>query len=575
METTRRIVTSDENMEQQMGRRVFDDFIRSCMFQTIDSSDDSDFYEVPNSEWISKYTRKGAESFGFKNRNFQTGILDDTSHHKVIMKSAQMGVSEIMARDTVCRLCKYDRTKALYTLPTDSDVGIFSDTRVRPIFEDSPYIVRWSAKGTDNLGRKQVKNSFLILRGSWDVRLAQMMDIDFLYLDEFDRHKQDIVGSLRARMDGSDYRYETDYSTPTVDNFGIHKLFLETDQKEWFVTCDRCGEQYFLTEENIMFYEEDEAREEPYFGCLKCKCKLNRHIGEWKPTTKGNPAMSGYHISQAMSPTRSAGAILHTKETSQIEADYWNYCWGLPYKGTADGSLGEIDYDTLIGSHLMDYSPHYLSGKTVMAIDWGLPWSWAEIRWVPEGSRNGIILWVECFQSNNPDDHPDRMIDLAREARVDMVMADIGYSDTRGYRLEQALGDIFWQVASNSTGVIEPKFNLANHHVVCFKERILRRHFVLLQNKRLSLPVDNEKIRFSKEVDMQTRVEKWIEHHNAVKFRRNREGVVEMISVSGQQDHLALTSSYCDLGFEYIIKHSSSKQQRQSRKVRVHRLGGR
>ena len=570
IETDRRIITSDENIEQQMQGRIVEDFVRSCILQVIDSADDSEFYEVSNSEWVAKYTRLGLSPFGYKKREYQPQIIDDESHHKVIMKSAQMGISEIMARDCICKLCKNDRTKALYTLPTDSDVGIFSDTRVRPVFEDSPYITRWSGKGTDNLGRKQVKNSFLILRGSWDVRLAQMMDIDFLYLDEFDRHKPGIIGSLRARMDGSDYRYETDYSTPTVENFGIHKLFLDTDQKEWFVTCSRCGEQQFLIEEHIMYFEEDEAHIEPYFGCLRCKNRLNKNVGVWKPTAEGHPSMSGYHISQAMSATISAADIVHKKATSQIEADYWNYTWGLPFIGSSDGSSGPIEYAAMVGKHKLDYTAHTLAGKTIMSIDWGLPWSWAEIRWIPEGSNDAQITWIECFHSANPDDHPDRMIDLARESRADMVMADIGYSDTRGYRLEQALGDIFWQVASNSKGVIEPKFSLSNHHVVCFKERIVRRHFVLLENGRLYLPVDNDKIKFTKDGPLMTRVEKWIEHHNAIGFRKNRAGDQEM-TVSGQ-DHLTLTSAYCDLAFEYILSNTASQRQ-QSRRVRVHRIG--
>jgi hypothetical protein len=281
--------------------------------------------------------------------------------------------------------------------------------------------------------------------------------------------------------------------------------------------------------------------------------------------------MSGYHISQAMSATISAADIVHKKATSQIEADYWNYTWGLPFRGSSDGSSGPIDYETMIGKHKLDYTAHILAGKTIMSIDWGLPWSWAEIRWIPEGSNDAQIIWIECFQSANPDDHPDRMIDLARESRADMVMADIGYSDTRGYRLGQALGDIFWQVASNSKGVIEPKFSLSNHHVVCFKERIVRRHFVLLENGRLSLPIDNDKIKFTKDGQLMTRVDKWIEHHNSIGFRKNRAGDQEM-TVSGQ-DHLTLTSAYCDLAFEYILLNATASQRQQSRKVKIKRIG--
>jgi hypothetical protein len=102
---------------------------------------------------------------------------------------------------------------------------------------------------------------------------------------------------------------------------------------------------------------------------------------------------------------------------------------------------------------------------------------------------------------------------------------------------------------------------------VCFKERILKRHFVLLKNRRVFLPRDTEKIRFSKDKHL-TRVEKWIEHHKSIKIRKDRDGVEEMVK-SGQ-DHLALTSAYCDIIFEYIIKMVTAKKS--TRKVRIHRM---
>lgn len=554
MSVEKRIVTYDENVEKQMQGRVFEDYVRECMINALDTTDDASFYSIDNSEWVSKYTYKGAEHFGYKKRAFQIAILNDDSHHRVIQKSAQMGVSEIMARECICKLCKIDRTKALYTLPTDSDVGIFSDTRIKPIFEDSPSISKW-ARGTDNLGRKQIRNSFLIMRGSWDVRLAQMMDIDFLYLDEFDRHKPGIIGSLRARMDASVHRYETDYSTPTVKGYGINYLFADTDQKEWFVTCPVCGAEQFMTEEHILFRPDDGDRRDGYFGCLhkKCAAPLERYEGIWKPTAKGKVLMSGYHVSQAMSPSKSAQDILDTKSDAVLEQDYWNYTWGLPFSGSSDNSIDSVKYNKLYGDFTLN--PKVRSGGlAIMGIDWGKPWSWAEIRTIDLEEKTSKIVWIECFKSDDPDMHSERMIDLARESEACMVVADIGYSDSRGYKLKQNLGDIFWEVASNSTGIIEPKYNRKNHHIVCFKERIIKRHFVLLNNKKIFLPShDSIGIDFGKETRI-TRTAAWVKHHKNISIRKNRDGNDEM--VLKEPNHLVLTSAYTDLAFEFLTRKS-------------------
>ncbi|MFA5037384.1 MAG: hypothetical protein WC479_09445, partial [Candidatus Izemoplasmatales bacterium] len=86
---------------------------------------------------------------------------------------------------------------------------------------------------------------------------------------------------------------------------------------------------------------------------------------------------------------------------------------------------------------------------------------------------------------------------------------------------------------------------------------------------RIYLPQDSEKIKFGKDKS-KTRVEMWLEHHKNIKIRKNRDGVEEMV-YSGQ-DHLALTSAYCDIAFEYILKNTSTTKRTQ-RKVKVHRVG--
>jgi hypothetical protein len=163
------------------------------------------------------------------------------------------------------------------------------------------------------------------------------------------------------------------------------------------------------------------------------------------------------------------------------------------------------------------------------------------------------------------------MIDLAREAEAGMVIADIGYSDARGYRMKQVLQDIFWEVSSNSPTVIEPRFEPLHHRIVCYKNRILKRHYVLLKDGRIMLPNDAEKIKIGG--NLKTKNELWIEHHKNIKIKKNEDNTDELI-IKGQ-DHLAITSAYCDLAYEYILKHSALREKQKRRGLIVHITGRR
>ena len=48
------------------------------------------------------------------------------------------------------------------------------------------------------------------------------------------------------------------WSTPTVANYGINRLYNQSDQRRWFYTCEHCGyEQCLDYEKNIKQVNKD------------------------------------------------------------------------------------------------------------------------------------------------------------------------------------------------------------------------------------------------------------------------------------------------------------------------------
>jgi hypothetical protein len=87
---------------------------------------------------------------------------------------------------------------------------------------------------------KQVRESFLYLRGGWSTSALKSFPADVLILDEFDEMAGSAVALARRRLNASLVRREVDISTPSVPGFGIHRMFLDSDQHR-YEQRHRCG----------------------------------------------------------------------------------------------------------------------------------------------------------------------------------------------------------------------------------------------------------------------------------------------------------------------------------------------
>src|SRR5690606_6497148 len=111
-------------------------------------------------------------------------------------------------------------------------------------------------------------------------------------------------------------------STPTIPNYGIHKLYNETTQEHFCFPCPSCSRWTHLVwpdcVEIIGESVADARCRESYLKCKECGAKLPQESKpEWLAPAKwvvqnenANPEYRGFHISQLYSFTVAPGELV-------------------------------------------------------------------------------------------------------------------------------------------------------------------------------------------------------------------------------------------------------------------------
>jgi hypothetical protein len=318
----------------------------------------------------------------------------------VVYKGSQIGASEWMISDAFYS-CDVREATVLYVFPTDVAVSDFSTARIGPAIEASPYlhtIIGETGPGDDlnmppgTIGRKRrrsdrvtlkrVRNRFLYLRGGQvkvDGRAPQLkaIDADALYLDEVDEIDPRAVPLARKRLGHSPLALERAASTPTYPNSGIHTMWLESDQREWFIRCPHCGHWQFLTIHHVVTEWDALERPSVWYGgpddawaaCEKCHGRLN-HLapGRWVPRFPHRD-VHGYHLTKLFSPlARLLDIVLGLRETDETKRkECVNQDLGEPYSPRG-GRLTDEQLDACRRDYL--HGP-VVGEKTYAGIDVG------------------------------------------------------------------------------------------------------------------------------------------------------------------------------------------------------------
>ncbi|AYJ75138.1 putative terminase large subunit [Bacillus phage BSP36] len=500
-------------------------------------------------------------------RPWQVQIINDQHPDKAVIKSRQLGLSEIGIAEMVhfADLHSYAGVKCLYTFPTNRQMKDFVSTRLNPLLEQG-YYATIADKSIDSLEKKKLRNSFLLFRSSSKGAAVEGVDIDYLSLDEYDRVAPAAEISAVESMSSSAFKILRRWSTPTVPDYGIHELYKQSDQLVYMHRCDRCGERQALDyENNIECLDEDgvdvlakTVKDGTFrFICSKCKKPIDRwYNGEWVATypsrTADGGGTRGYLITQLNAVWISADELKRKELKAKSKQHFYNYVLGFPYQDVAlavqDGDIKNNVREDL-AEPLMDRGNYRFIS---VGIDWGNR-HWVTVRGFRENGMIDIIRIFSVAKSRshtNIEEDIQNIINQLVPYNPDIICADTGDSGNYVEKLMAFFGPgrvygVKVNPTPRSTGQVQPVWQDTRSLVTVDKLTQNKRHIADMKMGRLGF------YRPDKDLEM------YIDHWKNVVIRDEEDektGEVYQIITNRGDDHFAQSSVYSMVGLEHVLE---------------------
>lgn len=317
-------------------------------------------------------TERG-EPLDFKDHPFLFDIYSDLSPLQVIMKPAQCGLT-LLQMIKLFWIVKIFQLELIYTMPTDSDMTTFVGARLNSLIKQNPILAKYTVD-RDTIETKKIGDNTVYFRGTWSKKAAISVPSDCNVHDEVDASNLNVLEDYETRLRHSKFKWRWLFSHPSFENVGVHKYWLQSDQKHWFIKCGACGlDQYLDWPDSIDF-------DRQCFVCKTCNAIITddmRRKGRWVKKYK-DKKWSGYWINSLMCPWIPASEIIDNFYNKDPEYFYTKVL-GLPFVGE-----GNKVPETHITQNLIDERLVIENDRVIIGLDTGTT------LWYVCGTRSGIF----------------------------------------------------------------------------------------------------------------------------------------------------------------------------------------
>ena len=319
----------------------------------------------------------GGTVFTLEGCGYMLDIMGDLARHIAVMKGTQARITTLFMIRMMHRIIHGVYPQGgIYYFPKKEAVENFSKTRFGPLIADNPCIKKHLER-TNSVNIKQVGKAFLSLlgasatssiEGKKDSTSVRSTPADEVARDELDLFDEEMVGMTFDRLLNSTFKNEVDLGSPTIPDFGIHKVFNQSDQKFRMVKCEACNGYTCIAEEfpESIKFRKERSRFIPYFACIKCSKEIYPVNGEYvaKFPDRFDPeypkeGISGYHVSHFITPNCDLGIVMNKWDEAQLDISkmglFYNRFLGFPYIAIED-RLRQQDVFNCCGDDLMKSS---------------------------------------------------------------------------------------------------------------------------------------------------------------------------------------------------------------------------
>lgn len=257
---------------------------------------------------------------------YQREIYMETGHlpNLVIDKGTQVGMSTMFVR-WVLWVGEELEARAIYVMPKQYIADDFSDDRVKRLMEQDALAARIPAGGTQNKRLKRIGRSGMIyFRGSESETALDNIPARALVLDEYDTLAQDNIPVVERRVGAQDDPLIRRLGVPTLQAYGIDKLYHGTDMRRWLVRCEACGEWQRVTWANVRSEEVAPGVYKAERVCVACERRIDVAKGEWVAEYPDRERR-GYHIPRLIVPGADVGSMVAARNSDDEEARKAHY----------------------------------------------------------------------------------------------------------------------------------------------------------------------------------------------------------------------------------------------------------
>lgn len=240
-----------------------------------------------------------------------------------LMWSAQVGKTEL-ANNGIGFYIGLSPKSIMMMHPTQSDLKMWSETKLTPLLEETPVLSERVAKprardGVNNSLMKSFPGGFLMFAWSGSSNTMRGRSAPVIFCDEIDGYSMTDEGDAvqllwqRAATFG-DQRKLFESSTPTIKGYSpIEKAFEAGDMRRYFVPCPHCGMFQTLKWGQVRWDKDEQGEaqiETAHYVCEECGAVLSDadkpgmlRLGEWR-AEKPFRGHASFHLNELYSPWR-------------------------------------------------------------------------------------------------------------------------------------------------------------------------------------------------------------------------------------------------------------------------------
>lgn len=378
---------------------------------------------------VEEHGRIEGEKFSFAGHEFQRQIIRDTKSRIYVRKCSQVGLSEVMVQKLLALSSVLRHKRIIFTLPVAQMAQKFSKDRIDGVINQSPYYSSLVKVANNSASQKLIGTTTVYVGGTFGDTGAISVPAYCVISDEIDFSNQVTLGKLSSRLrhaekDEMGYAgMRVEFSTPTVDDYGIDERFKRGNQMYYHARCTHCETQVvpdFFRDFRIPGYDKEIMELErvdlqnpeykfadAWIACPNCGedlwdalCDDSRR--EWI-ATKPDAWEHSYQVYPWDVPTyNTPQSIIRQFGEYTTYQDFANFVIGVPFTSPDNSFLVNEDHAKRVSdAELWVYKHYVITAPTVGGLDVGKTCHFTVARVIGNHTH---VVWAEEISNtpNNP-----------------------------------------------------------------------------------------------------------------------------------------------------------------------------